>query len=116
MNIVTTKQIIGVCGLICSECRIYNAPNDPEIAKELVDHFNGMWENVKPEDFHCSGCRGNINETWSPDCWIRKCCIEKRSLDYCYECQEFPCHKLQGWSMEDKGYKEALERLKELKL
>ncbi len=115
MNNIKPQQIIGVCGVICSECKIYKAPNNPKIANELVDQFNGMWENVKPEDFHCGSCRGDESEIWSPDCWIRKCCVGEKNLYFCFECQEFPCQKLEDWSKEDKGYKEALERLKELK-
>ncbi|UCC19660.1 MAG: DUF3795 domain-containing protein [Promethearchaeota archaeon] len=109
-----SKQIIGVCGLICSNCKIYSAPNNPIIAGRLVEHFQGMWENVKAEDFHCGTCRGDLSENWSPDCWIRKCCISEKRLKYCSECSDFPCSKLKDWTKENKGYEEALERLKKM--
>ena len=110
-----SEQIIGACGLICSNCKIYNAPNNPEIAEKLVEHFQGMWENVKQQDFHCGGCWGDKSELWSPDCWIRKCCVSQKNLKFCYECPEFPCLKLKEWVKKDTGYEEALERLKKMK-
>ncbi|MFX1419763.1 MAG: DUF3795 domain-containing protein [Promethearchaeota archaeon] len=110
-----SNQIIGACGLICSNCKIYNAPNNLKIAEELVEHFQGKWEDVRPQDFHCGGCWSDINELWSPDCWIRKCCVNDKNYRYCCECSEFPCLKLDEWAKKDKGYEEALERLKEMK-
>ena len=31
---------------------------------------------------------------WSPDCWILECCVDKKKLEFCYECEDFPCDKL----------------------
>jgi hypothetical protein len=114
MNMKNLKKI-SVCGLICTDCDIYKAQSNPKIAKNLVIRFNGMWENARAEDFHCGGCRGPENERWSPDCWIRECCVQNKNLQYCYECSDFPCQKLQEWSDQGKRYKEALNRLKNLK-
>ena len=110
-----SQQIIGACGVICNNCKIYKAPNNPEIAEELVEHFQGKWENVKQQDFHCEGCRSDLSGHWNPDCWIRKCCISEKKLNYCYECSEFPCLKFKDWTKKDKRYEEALERLKKMK-
>lgn len=103
-------------GLICSTCGIHLAPKNPEIAKILVKDFKGKWENVSPEDFHCKGCWSDDSEMWSPDCEIRKCCIKDKKFQYCFECQEFPCQKLQNWAKRSKKYEEALERLKKNKI
>jgi hypothetical protein len=108
------EKIIAVCGLICSDCKIYNAQKNPEIAKELVEYFKGKWENVITEDFHCNGCIDK-GDCWSEECWIRDCCVDKYKLDYCYECEEFPCKKLKERAGEDEGYENALNNLKEMK-
>jgi hypothetical protein len=108
------EKIVAVCGLICSDCKIYNAPKNPAIAKELVEYFEGRWENVKMEDFHCNGCRDE-EDCWSEECWIRDCCVNDNNLNYCYECQKFPCEKLNGWASENKKYTDALDNLNEMK-
>ena len=108
------EKLIAVCGLVCSDCKMFKATHDPEIAKDLVNYFKGQWENVKMEDFHCNGCRDAEN-CWTDDCWIRDCCITDKKLDYCYECQVFPCEKLKEWTNKDLRYKVALNNLKEMK-
>ena len=112
---MTADRTMAACGLMCSTCNIHLAPKHPEIALKLVESFNGMWENVKPEDFSCLGCWGEDDEMWSPDCGIRKCCIKDKNLQYCYECQEFPCEKLKNWANKNETYMSALSNLKEMK-
>ena len=108
-------NLIGVCGLNCGECEIYKAPKDIEIAKKLVTHFYGVWDDVKASDFHCSTCRGDRSECWTEECWIRECCIENKKLDFCFECNKFPCNKLIEWSKESEKYANALQTLKNMK-
>ncbi len=110
------QQKIAVCGLDCGNCDIYNASNNPEIAHQLVKQFQGAWEDVKAEDFHCNGCRGDITKCWTPDCWIRECCVNNKNLEYCYECQEFPCIKLKKWANKNERYSNALNQLKKMKV
>ncbi|MBY8985745.1 MAG: DUF3795 domain-containing protein [Candidatus Lokiarchaeota archaeon] len=112
---MTKERSMAACGLICGTCHIHLAPENPKIAKKLVEDFKGRWENVKPEDFNCIGCWGEDDEMWSSGCEIRKCCIKDKNLNYCYECQEFPCQKLKEWANKDKKYEAALERLKNIK-
>ncbi len=110
------QQKIAVCGLNCGNCDIYNASNNPEIAHQLVKQFQGAWEDVKAEDFHCNGCRSNKTQCWTPDCWIRECCVNNKNLEYCYECQEFPCIKLKKWANKSERYGNALNQLKKMKV
>jgi len=110
------NQMIAVCGLDCSGCDILQATNDPKIAQGIVDWFKRERnEEVKVKDVHCLGCRGDRTKHWSPDCWILQCCVDKKGLEFCYECEDFPCEKLVEWSKTNKGYGQALNRLKEMK-
>ncbi|MFX1353348.1 MAG: DUF3795 domain-containing protein [Promethearchaeota archaeon] len=111
----TEDKFIAYCGIYCGKCQIYLAPTNPKIARELAKSFEGAWENVKPEDFNCSTCRGPIDECWSTECWIRDCCSKTKNLNYCFECVEFPCANLEKWSLKGKGYKKALMRLQKMK-
>lgn len=110
------NQMIAVCGLDCNGCGIFQATNDPQRAQKIVDWFKKERnEEVRIEDVRCFGCRGDRTKHWSPDCWILQCCVDKKGLEFCYECADFPCDKLSQWAKTSKGYEEALNRLKEMK-
>ena len=109
---MTKERTMAACGLYCSICPVYLAPDYPDLAQILVEDFKGKWENVKVEDFHCAGCWGEDHEMWSPDCEIRTCCAKEKHLTFCYECPELPCQKLKNSVKKGKKYEDALERLK----
>ncbi len=110
------NQMMAVCGIICSKCDMFQATNNLEIAKNIVDWFKKERnEDVKLEDIHCSGCKGDRTKNWSADCWILQCCVDEKSLEFCCECDTFPCEKLVQWSKGCEGYGIALNRLKEMK-
>jgi hypothetical protein len=70
---------------------------------------------VIQRSMYCSGCRGDRSVQWSPDCWILKCCVDEKGLDFCYEYDVFPCEQLIEWSMENVQYTQALERLQRMR-
>lgn len=110
------NQMIAACGIECFKCDMLQASNDRKMAEYIADWFKKERnEVVKPEDIHCSGCKGDRTKHWSPDCWILKCCMDDKGLEFCCECNEFPCAKLVEWSKTNKGYEAALNRLKEMK-
>lgn len=113
---VELNKHIAVCGLDCLQCDIYKAAEDHQIAVNVAGWFKSeMNIEVKPENVRCEGCREPREKIWSPDCWILECCVDKKGLSYCYECDEFPCGKLVDWSKTNPAYTVALERLKTMK-
>ncbi|MCK5548010.1 MAG: DUF3795 domain-containing protein [Thermoplasmata archaeon] len=109
-------KMIGACGLICDGCDIMEATNNPETARKIVDWFKQeLKKDVKPEEIYCSGCKGDRSRHWSDDCWILQCCVDDKGLEFCYECEDFPCEKLSEWAEQNERYTEAHERLKEMK-
>jgi len=46
------------------------------------------------QDKPCKGCRFGGGWSWWPDCPVRDCVLQK-GLDFCYQCKDFPCLKLQ---------------------
>ena len=107
---------IGYCGLNCMEqCTIIHAPYNEKIANDLADHFVKMGHKyAKPDWFSCCGCRGDRDKHWSASCWIMQCCSDQKNLEYCSECNEFPCDGLQEWSTKDSRYSAALQRLRDM--
>jgi len=115
---------IAPCGLICNDCPLFLVPYDEKAAKEVLNWFKKeCWykENQKIEDIiinedYCEGCRSSRKSLhWSPECEILKCCINKRDLNFCYECSEFPCKTYNEWIARGKKYRDAFENLKHLK-
>ncbi|MCK5181168.1 MAG: DUF3795 domain-containing protein [Dehalococcoidia bacterium] len=107
---------IGACGLICEGCEILEASSNPELARSNADWLQQHgYPQVRPEDVHCSGCKGDRATHWSADCWILLCCVDKKGLEFCYECQDFPCSRLNEWAKGNKRYEKAVGRLKEMK-
>jgi len=112
--VVIISQIIAPCGLDCSVCPIHLAPTNPEIAEELTTWFRKHYDS-KAESwwFHCKGCPGDRDDHWSPNCEILHCCVDKKNLHYCCECEEFVCGKLKDFMNKGEKYAQAIERLKE---
>ncbi|GAG77203.1 unnamed protein product, partial [marine sediment metagenome] len=44
-----------------------------------------------------------------------ECCVDKKRLDFCNECNDFPCDRLSKWAKGNKRYGEALNRLIKIK-
>lgn len=106
------KEMIAVCGLVCHKCDILRATDDKKVAQETVDWFKReLNQDLKLEDVHCMGCKEDRSRHWSADCWILQCCVDRKGLEHCYQCGEFPCQELTEWSKTSKRYGEALDRL-----
>lgn len=97
----TTKENISVapCGLSCGHCKLYLAKDDPAIMEWLVSRgFNR-------NSFPCPGCRkleGKVacsKETFEFSQVDGRCatyaCVVEHGVEFCYECPDFPCTKLQ---------------------
>lgn len=65
----------GYCGLYCGAC-----PN-------LLGTQAGTEQNV------CLGCKSDTNPEWCLNCELKICAREK-GLDFCYQCDEYPCNNL----------------------
>ena len=83
------NQLLSLCGLNCGLCPM------------LLDK-------------HCGGC-GNGNQS----CKIAKCSLEHGKIEYCYECENYPCEKYQNIDKYDsfithKRQKADLERVQKI--
>lgn len=119
----TERQMIGVCGLDCGGCDIRRVPTDPEAAEHVAAWFKKMgWlkegegiPDVVRKSPYCKGCRGNRSVHWSADCWILICCVDEKGLEFCYQCDTFPCERLSDWGEQNARYTQALDRLKQMR-
>lgn len=104
------RSRIAPCGLSCGKCLAYAGgpiqQHGKALGEELGDNFAACatrFEGMNPifkeyKSFHtlldflasgtCSGCR-------EQGCLFQECaipaCIKTRNVDYCFQCDEFPC-------------------------
>lgn len=101
---------LAPCGLDCSRCVGFREGEIKELSSrmlELLGNYQRMaavMQKYNPafaayKDFgeilktfagaSCSGCRG-INNTCPTPC-IVKTCHKERTVDFCFQCADFPC-------------------------
>jgi len=66
---------IGCCGLDCGLCPRYYTTGSSK----------------------CPGCCGPDFFTKHPSCSHITCCVKKKKLEVCAQCDEFPCSKFESW-------------------
>ncbi|NIQ07221.1 MAG: DUF3795 domain-containing protein [Candidatus Korarchaeota archaeon] len=87
----------------------------PLIAEGQID-FEKFKEGLRwlaSQEEPCKGCRFGGGWSWNPNCAIRLCCTEK-NLDFCYQCEEFPCSILQEEPFLE-GKKRTIEANKQIR-
>ncbi len=115
------KNLLDYAGRIGSLRLIADASN----ACNFDEFIKGLrW--LASQDIPCKGCRFGGGWSWWPDCPVRDCAQEK-GIDFCYQCADFPCKKLQeepllnrkketievNYQIKKIGIENHLERLKE---
>ncbi len=87
-------QMVSPCGYCCLSCPAYEksvCTDEIAIQKEAaranlsVEKLRGM----------CAGCRPRQGSPFGDiPCQTYDCCVNGKGLDFCYQCDEFPCLKL----------------------
>ena len=87
-------QLVSPCGYCCLSCPAYEksvCTDEVAIQKEAtranlpVDKFQNV----------CGGCRPKRGRPHRDNlCQTYDCCVNRKGLDFCYQCEDFPCLKL----------------------
>ena len=85
------KLLTAPCGLDCFNCPTYEDNITEERKKWVSEYFK-----IPIEETPCKGCReekGNCKVSSNKRCdtWD---CVQKKSVNFCYECIDFPCKML----------------------
>ena len=109
---IPDKRLVAVCGLFCPSCPIFIGREDKKRLTRLATHFQ-----CTIEDLECEGCRsGKVCKYSCENCKLSKCAFEK-GLDFCGECQDYPCEDLRVFQAAMPNRLElwqAQERIKEV--
>ena len=64
----------------------------------------------------CKGCRSGKGEClkYRGICKIFECCLNEKKLDFCYQCNQFPCKKFKDFFETKEWYEEVTNNLKRI--
>ncbi|MGE5628736.1 MAG: DUF3795 domain-containing protein [Solirubrobacterales bacterium] len=83
------KEMTSPCGLDCFNCPAQEKNITEEVRQKLVEATG-----KEPNEVACKGCR-TLKGRNLPT--IKSCptyeCASEHHLDFCYECEDFPCEK-----------------------
>ena len=80
---------VAPCGIDCINCPLH----EKNITEEMKSRLAAMMK-TDPEKMVCQGCRSDQRAVICPaDCPTLTCSREK-GVDFCFECPDFPCEKL----------------------
>ena len=112
MNYNEILERISPCGLNCETCFAFKEGTIKKYSKLLTEKL-GNFENYAPRfeelleeplfnvypyfklqleyfnQIECCGCRKEMCKLYKA-CNVRKC-AEKKGVDFCFQCKEFPC-------------------------
>ena len=88
------RALISPCGLYCGGCALYKARTDEALRQKIAER-RGIPVGELPL---CAGCRpskGRVRASGGdPVCSTYACAVDDRGVEFCYECEDFPCLKL----------------------
>ena len=90
MDSAAKRSLTAPCGLDCFNCEIYEKNITEEMKKQFASKIQ-----KDPEEVPCKGCRAEKGcRHLGQPCETLQCIVDK-GLEFCFECEEFPCVKLQ---------------------
>jgi hypothetical protein len=111
-NLPPNKTVAAVCGLYCPACTAYIAAREePQRLSVLAARMGRTVDDVA-----CEGCRSDKRSFFCRELCTMKPCAEKKGVDFCSECDEYPCESLKTFQAAAPHRRElwsSLERIKE---
>ena len=114
MNIITPDmKTSAVCGLLCNSCTIHIATkeNNTELLSRIAERLQLSFEEIQ-----CNGCRSNILSFHCKTCYFKEC-SKNKNIDFCSDCNEYPCSDLKEFQSKMPHRVElfqSLDRIKEI--
>lgn len=114
MNYTQILKLLGACGLNCGKCFAFEKGSIRQLSndlKEKLGNFDVFAQRfvellqepvfLKYQDFRemlayfsrvkCQGCRNDECKLFTA-CKVKQC-AKDHSVDFCFQCREFPCDK-----------------------
>lgn len=108
------KENVGYCGIICANCPAYKATiaDDDEARRKIAEEWTKKFDHeFKTQEINCKGCREKgPHIAYCSTCDIR-ICAEKKGINICAYCIDYPCEKLKFILEKVPEAKEYLDKL-----
>lgn len=83
------RELTAICGIDCFNCELYKENITDEMRKRIAPFLK-----KDPDGFQCEGCRASGCAMIPTECATKKC-AESKGVEFCSDCDLFPCVKLQ---------------------
>lgn len=90
------RHLTAPCGKDCFNCPLYIGEENKENRARFLQR-----NNLSEDQYRCEGCRNNKGYCVGltilgidPNCRMYKC-VEEHKVEFCSDCHEFPCFRLQ---------------------
>jgi hypothetical protein len=101
-------ELTAPCGLDCFNCAFYLATQGDQGSQAQLAMFSELLD-IPVEAMSCQGCRaqkGVLPLHFTPQISPREpgqacrpySCTEKQGIDFCFQCDDFPCEALHPYS------------------
>ncbi|SFG93519.1 Protein of unknown function [Desulfotomaculum arcticum] len=85
--------LVAPCGTHCADCGAYKVKDAPSMREAVAKRLQNLQINWK--GVPCPGCRSvGGNCQFIDGICATYTCVTGRGLDFCFECPDFPCAKL----------------------
>ena len=82
-------NLVAPCGIDCGICELYTCRDN----QELFDHF--VSRGISKDKIPCNGCRPIEGKCpMMPETCETYTCVSQKGINFCSECNEFPCVNL----------------------
>lgn len=83
-------RLAAPCGTNCEACEAYLCKDSPQMLEYVASR--GLRREMLP----CPGCRptGGLCPVYQGATCATWECVQQKGVEFCYECDEFPCRKL----------------------
>lgn len=94
--VASNIETAAICGLYCKSCGIYIATKENNTAdlKRIAQRLN-----IPVEQVSCNGCRSNMLSAHCKTCFF-KACTETKGIEFCSECDSYPCPQLSNFKLQ----------------
>jgi hypothetical protein len=95
MDSTTLKDATAICGIDCFNCEFFHTNIDQYFATMPPERQQAYAaRGMTLEKLRCHGCRNGGCTVIGGDCETLHC-ADAREVEFCYECDQFPCRRLQ---------------------
>jgi len=93
---IPDKRLAAVCGLFCPACTVFiGTKEDPDRLQMIAKRLHRS-----VEELQCTGCRSGKRCYYCEEICKMARCADKKGIDFCGECAEYPCEELRVFQAE----------------